>query len=131
MLITLSFSEANIYPISKEIMVKIKDGYREGKGESYIENIVKSNNLNEEEEDVLRDYVDDFFDSDLFIKTGSQYLSALFTEKDLQDIMMALADGYLNTNDDNYPAAKRLQKMFDSLDPYVYKYIKHKTQNLK
>lgn len=121
--ISTLFSAPAMLPISIEIMRELKMGYQNDKGERYISQIVSSKNLNYEQEEKLRDLVDRFFESDLFIETGAAYLTALFSEKDLHEIKNALSDGYLRLDDPNYPAARRLQALFNKLDPYILKYL--------
>ncbi len=126
LLFSLSFGQT-ILPISLDIMTELRSSYQSGEIEEYIKMVTRGQQLSEEDYDEISYEVELFFESDQFLETGGAYLSALFTERELDDILMVLRDSSLR-NDPNYSAALRLDQLMKRLKPYIIKYLRHKTK---
>ncbi|MDR0303183.1 MAG: hypothetical protein LBH98_00190 [Chitinispirillales bacterium] len=120
------FASPEMSPTAIKIMREIKIMYLTEKADRYIENYLQEKDLNGKQIRDVRERMDYFFNSQTFVETGAMYLTALFTENDLIDIFNFMRDGnFLENNRGNStPAMKKVQKLFNELDPYLYRYMK-------
>lgn len=116
-----------ILPISMEIMRELQYQYRNGEIDEYIRLVTAGQKLAEEDYDEISLEIEYFFDSDQFLETGAQYLSHLFNERELDDILTVMRDSSLKS-DENFRGAHKLNAMMNKLKPYIVKYLKHKTR---
>lgn len=122
LLFSFSMSQT-ILPISVDIMEELRHSYRSGEIDEYIKLVTRGQNLSEEDLDEISLEVEAFFESNQFIETGAQYLSALFTERELDEILTVLNDSSLRY-DPNYAGAVRLEQVMNRLKPYIVKYLR-------
>lgn len=117
-----------VLPVTLEIMDDLQKSYQQGEIDSYIEIVLNNQNLSEDDSLTAVDEIERFFESDQFVKTGAQYLTSLFTERELHEMQTVLRDSSLR-NDPNFKGAEKLDKMMNRLKPYLVKYLRHLTQN--
>ncbi len=125
-LVFSAWADSRISPEALNIMKQLKTYYSDNKTDVYIEQILKTKNLNEEETELVHEAIEDFFDSEIFVETGAMYLTALFRPQELEQLRSALKEGLFFLDDPNYKATQKLQRMFKKLDPYLYSYLKSK-----
>ncbi len=122
-LICITFLSAQaILPVTLDIMTELQTQYRSGEIDSYISQVI---NKSMSEEDSIRviEEINQFFDSNQFVETGAQYLTSLFTERELNEIMAVLKDSSLR-NDPNFSGAAKMDQMMNRLKPYIIKYLR-------
>ncbi len=123
----VALSAQGVLPVTLDIMEELKQNYKNGEIDSYIESVLKNQNISEEDSLTAADEIERFFDSDQFVETGAQYLSSLFTERELQEMHAVLRDSSLR-NDPNFAGAAKLDQMMNRLKPYIIKYLRHLTR---
>jgi len=122
-LICITFLSAQaILPVTLDIMTELQTQYRSGEIDSYISQVI---NKSMSEEDSIRviEEINQFFESNQFVETGAQYLTSLFTERELNEIMAVLKDSSLR-NDPNFSGAAKMDQMMNRLKPYIIKYLR-------
>ncbi len=122
---TVCFGQ-QVLPISMDIMREVQAQYQNGEVDHYIEQILSGRELTEDERYGIEEEVQYFFDSEQFIETGAQYLTAYFSERELEEIMMVLRDSSL-ANDPNFQGAVKLNRLMNKLKPYIVQYLRHRT----
>ena len=125
LVLSISIFGQSILPISRDVMAEVKRSYESGEIEWYFKAVVKGLNLTVEQEDDIRSGVDNFFDSNLFIETGAAYLTSLFNERELNDILRVLDDPTLMGEPD-FEGARKFNRMMTTLKPYIVSYLKTK-----
>lgn len=126
-MLVFSLAAQTILPVSLEIMHELRYSYRNGEIDDYVHQVTAGQNLSEEDYDEISSEIEFFFDSDQFIETGAQYLSHLFNERELEEILEVMKDSSLR-NDINSGGVKKLDAMMRRLKPYIVKYLKQKTR---
>ncbi len=122
---TLCFSQ-NILPVSMDIMREFQSQSQTGEINSYMDQIVSGRELTEDQRYDIELEVQFFFESEQFIETGAQYLTALFSERELEEILMVLQDSSL-ANDPNFQGAAKLKRLMNKLKPYIIQYLRNRT----
>jgi len=122
---TLCFAQSML-PVSIDIMRELQIQYRSGETDLYLERVIAGREITEDQRYDIEQKVQFFFDSDQFLETGAQYLTALFTERDLEEILMVLRNPSL-ANDPNYQGAVKLNHLMNRLKPYLVQYLRHRT----
>lgn len=121
------FASPPISTASMKIMREIKMQYKNEKAQMFLSAYLKDKNLPDEQIFEIKDRLYLFFDSDTFLETGAAYLTALFNENDLTEILRAAENGSLfdanRLNQQNSGLTRKLQKLFSKLDPYLYMYL--------
>ncbi len=120
-------AEPPYLPIGRELMEEVQELYEEQKITLFLEEYSREKGL-EIESDKMLDIEDDmllFFESDQFIVTGAAYLSSLFSEAELTNLLEFARD-----EGDLFSASSeegtRLNRLFKTLDPHLYRYLKQK-----
>jgi hypothetical protein len=126
MYISLAFAQS-VLPISMDIMREVQSGYRSGELEEYILLVTVGKELSEDDYQAVANEVNMFFESTTFLETGGAYLSALFTERELNEVLTVLRDSSLR-DDPNYGGARKLEMMMQKLKPYIIKYLRHRVE---
>jgi hypothetical protein len=113
-------------------MREIKIQYKTEKLQMYLTAYLQDKNLSDQQLYQVKNRMNYFFDSDTFTETGAAYLTALFSENDLRDILQAIQNGSFfdnspsrnrNTNPKSSALTHKLQQLFEKLDPYLYRYL--------
>jgi hypothetical protein len=124
------FASPRISPTATRIMREIKFQYKNEKAQMYLSAYLRDKNLTNEQVVQIRERMNFFFDSDTFLETGAAYLTALFNENDLSEILTAVMNGFAFENGSNRSRNQRsaeltrkLQRLFSELDPYLYRYL--------
>lgn len=119
-----------ISPTATKIMREVKLQYKTEKAQMYLSVFLSDRNLTEDEIFKIRERMNYFFDSDAFLETGAAYLTALFIENDLSEILSAIENGNFfdkqagrNRYEGNAALARKMQRLFERLDPYLYRYL--------
>ncbi len=115
-----------VLPISMDIMREVQVQYQTGEIDRYIEQVVSGRRLTDDEIASVEEEVQYFFDSEQFIETGAQYLTAYFSERELEEILMVLRDSSLE-NDPNFQGAVKLKILMKKLKPYIVQYLRYST----
>lgn len=110
-------------PISMEIMEEVEELYQEDKVDLYIEKIAAHRNYSDSVVDEMKAQIEEFFESDLFLETGAAYLSSLFTERELSDVLLAIKNFGIDFEEAHTPATQKLRKLLLMLDPYIYRFV--------
>lgn len=113
-----------ILPEAMEIMEEVEALYRDNKVDLYLEKVQKKRTLSEDELDTMREEIEAFFESDLFLETGAAYLTNLFSERELSDVLQAIEDYGVDFDEANNRATRKLERLLRKLDPYLYKYVR-------
>ena len=125
LMLPLFISAQTVLPVARDIMYALQDSYRNGEIENYIQLVTKGQHLTEEQEQEIRDLVEGFFNSNQFIETGGAYLSSLFSERELNDILKVVQDPSLK-DDPNFGGAQKLENLMTTLKPYIVRYLRSK-----
>jgi Sec-independent protein translocase protein TatA len=124
------FASPQMSPTATKIMREIKQQYKTEKAQMFLSAHLRDKNLTNEQISDIRERMNYFFDSNTFLETGAAYLTALFNENDLSNILTSIMRGdfFDNRTGKNRQAndivlAKKIQQLFDKLDPYLYMYL--------
>ncbi len=116
-----------ILPASMDVMRELRNSYQNGEIDEYIRLVTRGQQLTEDDYDEISSEIESFFDSDQFLETGGAYLSALFTERELDEVLMVLNDSSLRS-DPNFSGAQKLELMMKKLKPYIVKYLRYRSE---
>jgi len=126
------FASPQMSSTAIKIMREIKMQYKNEKTQMFLSAYLKDKDLTDEQVFEIKGRMYYFFDSDTFLEMGAAYLTALFNENDLTEILWAAENGTLfeygsnrnrNSNQQNSNLTRKLQKLFNKLDPYLYMYL--------
>lgn len=110
-------------PVSMEIMEEVEQLYQDDKVDVFLDKIVKNRDYPDSTLDAMREEIEAFFESELFLETGAAYLSSLFTERELSEVQQAIDNYGVDFEEANNSATRKLQKLLLKLDPYIYTYV--------
>ncbi len=116
-----------ILPASMDVMRELRNSYQNGEIDEYIRLVTRGQELTEDDYDEISFEIESFFDSDQFLETGGAYLSALFTERELDEVLAVLNDSSLKS-DPNFGGAQKLELMMKKLKPYIVKYLRYRSE---
>ena len=114
----VSFTLAS--PTATEIMRELRFVYQTQKVDLFINQYFRERQLTPEQAQRVRERIDFFFDSDLFIETGVLYLTRLFSEQELTEIY-----NYLLHGTSAGTATRRMNNLFRRLDPLLFEFLRH------
>jgi len=120
-------SAQSVLPVTTDIMRSLQDSYRSGEVDSYIAIVLGNQKLSEQDSIDADSEIRGFFESDQFVTTGAQYLTSLFSERELNEMLAVLSDSSLR-NDPNFGGSAKLDSMMNRLKPYIVKYLRMKTR---
>ena len=119
---SLTFANPVVDPIAYDIMVEVKEQYRDSELDLILKMLITSKDLSDHEFEKVKEQVEYFLDSDQFFETGGAYLTALFTEQELESLLTLLQNESL-IGDENFRSGDKLKKMMNLLRPYIGKYL--------
>lgn len=122
-IVALCWAKPIYLPISMEIMEEVEQLYQDDKVDLYIEKIAAQRNYPDSIIEKMHGQIEEFFESDLFLETGAAYLTSLFTERELTDVLQAIENFGIDYEKAHTPATRKLRKLLQMLDPYIYRFV--------
>jgi len=99
-------------------MRELRSLYQTQKADMFIEAYLRERNLCDVQISGVRDRLDFFFNSNMFIETGAAYLAHFFNERELSEIQDHLRYGTSPT-----AATSRMNSIFRRLDPFLFDFL--------
>lgn len=105
-------------PQATNLMRELRILYQTQKADMFIEAYARERNLSDEQIRKIRERMDFFFNSDMFIETGAAYLAHFFNERELAEI-----HDHLHRGTDPTLAMQRMNRLFKRLDPFLFIFL--------
>ncbi|MCL2844926.1 MAG: hypothetical protein FWE23_05685 [Chitinivibrionia bacterium] len=106
-------------PIATNVMRELRFVYQTQKADMFIEAYLRERRLSDEQVRRIRERMDFFFNSNIFLETGAAYLAHFFSERELMEIYDNLRFGT-----DPSAAMRRMDRLFRRLDPFLFDFLR-------
>jgi len=124
------FASPQMSPTAIRIMREIRIQYQNERANVFLSAHLRDRNLDEEQIFQIRERMNYFFESNTFIETGAAYLTALFNERELDEILRSAENGELFETDKrrnppqrNSRLTRQIQNLFSRLDPFLFQFL--------
>jgi len=106
-------------PAATNVMRELRLIYQTQKAGMFIDAYLRERRLNDAQIRGIRERIDFFFNSNMFIETGAAYLAHFFSERELTEIY-----GNLRHGQSPSAAVRRVEKLFRRLDPFIFDFLR-------